>query len=279
MKKFLACVMAGALAFSTLPGCASKYGTQKTTVNYYPACYQPIQDLRNSEHDVAKGTAAGAVVGALGGALLGLLASGGKWQGAVVGGAAGGVAGAVGGNIYASKQKEADDNRRLASYLQDIDGDISNLDITGAAARNSLQCYERQFAALVRDIKARTISREAAQARYSEISSGREEAIAILGDAAAYARNLDQQYEQALAAEQQQLQAPAKRAQGVATARKNSAAINTVRKRKQAFTQVASSLESEKSAAQTVSSQNTAEIQRLMREFDDSEHRLKLNRA
>lgn len=279
MKKTLVCFLAVALVMPVLTGCASKYGEQKTVVNYYPACYQPIQELREREHNVAKTTVGGAVVGALGGAFLGFLASGGKWEGAVIGAAAGGVTGTVAGNIYASKQQEVDDNRRLASYLQDIDGDISNLDVVGAAARNSLQCYDRQFATLIKDMKAGTISREAAQARYGEISSGREEAIAILGDAASYARNLDSQYEQALVAEQRNLETPVKVAEGPVAVKRKSAAINTARKRKTTLVQAANSFDAEKSAAQRVSGSQNAEMQTVLRDLDLSKSRLEQNRV
>lgn len=279
MRRLGALTLIAVLTLPVLPGCASKYGEQKTAVNYYPACYRPIQDLRDREHDVAKATAGGGIMGALGGALIGLLATG-KWEGAVMGGAMGGVAGTVAGNIYASKQREADDNRRIASYLQDIQGDISNLDVVGAAARNSLECYDRQFAVLVREIKDRTITRDAAQARYAEIVSGREEAIAILGNAANHARSLDQEYEKALMAEQQQLQTPAKMAQGPVAASQKAAAINTVRKRKSvALNQTAASLETDKSRAQTVSSQQKAEMTNVLREAEDAEKALKEIRA
>lgn len=260
MRKLWVYILVCMLCLPTLPGCASKYGEQTTSVNYYPACYRPIQDLRENEYNVAKTTAGGAMLGALGGALLGLLASGGKWQGAVVGGAAGGVAGTVAGNVYATKQQEADDNRRLASYLQDIDGDISHLDVVGAAARNSLQCYDRQFAVLLRDIKARTISRESAQARYAEISSGREEAIALMGDAVTHARSLDQQYEEALIVEQRQLQAPVRQARSPMTANRKQAVIHAARQRKSVLTQKTSSLEAERVQAQNTTSMQLAEL-------------------
>lgn len=270
MKKAFSSLLAALMVFSMLPGCASKYGEQKTTVNYYPTCYRPIQELRQNENNVAKTTAGGAAMGALGGILLGLLASGGKWEGAVVGGATGAVAGTMAGNMYARKQQEMDDNRRLASYLQDIDGDISNLDIVGASARNSLQCYDRQFAVLLSQIKAKSIAQEAAQARYNEIVSGREEAIALLGNAATHARDLDQQYEQALLAEQQQLQTPAKQAQGQVAISRKASAISTARKRKSALTQTAASLEREKSAASAVTSQQNMEIKAAMQDIQET---------
>lgn len=250
-------------------GCASKYGTQKTAVNYYPACYSPIADLRQNEHGTAAGTATGAVIGALGGALVGLLATGGKWQGAVVGGATGGVAGTMAGNMYARKQQEADDNRRLASYLQNLDGDISHLDLAGAAARTSLQCYDRQFNQLVAAIRAHQIDRQSAAARYAEISSGREEAIAILGDAAQYGRNLDQQYEQAFMNEEQNLATPTPQAASkpkVAAKKKN---LETARSKKQALAQKTRVIEQQKSEAQEASARQTREINEVLANLED----------
>lgn len=228
MSRLSAIFISFALVLPIMTGCASKYGEQKTVVNYYHACYAPIKDLRDHEHDVAKGTAVGGVVGALGGALVGLLATG-KVEGAVMGAAAGGATGLVAGNIYASKQKEADDNVRLASYLQDLDGDISNLDATGAAARSSLQCYDKQFNSLVASIKSRSIAREAAQARFAEIMSGREEATKILGQVVYNARDLAQQYEQAFVQEEKAIQSPQKASQGQAVLKARKKAINNGR--------------------------------------------------
>lgn len=250
-------------------GCASKYGTRKTAVNYYPACYNPIADLRQNEHGTAAGTATGAVIGALGGALIGLLATGGKWQGAVVGGATGGVAGTVAGNIYAKKQQEADDNRRLASYLQDLDGDISNLDLAGAAARTSLQCYDRQFNLLVAAIRAKQIDRQSAAARYAEISSGREEAIAILGNAAQYGRNLDQQYEQAFMSEEQNISKPAQSAASKPKAAASKRNLETARSKKQTLVHKTRVIEQQKSEAQETSARQTREINEVMANLED----------
>lgn len=263
MRSLTFCLILIFAAMPFLSGCASKYGTQKTSVNYYPACYRPIAELRKSEHDVAKTTAGGAALGAIGGALLGLLASGGKWEGAVAGAAAGGVAGTMAGNIYAKKQKEADDNRRLASYLQDIDGDISNLDIEKAAAKNSLQCYDGQFKKLLGQIKARKIARPAAQERFAEISAGREEAIAILGNAASQGQNLSQEYEKAFINEEEQIKTQQKTAEGRQAYQKKAEAIQTARKRKAALDNKTGELKIEKAQAQNQS-------QDQLKEFNDA---------
>lgn len=252
----ICCLLAG--------GCASRYGEQHTQVNYYPACYAPIRDLRDRENDVGRTTAGGAVVGALGGALVGLLATGGKWQGAMVGAAAGGATGAVAGNIYAKKRRVADDNMRLASYLQDIDGDISQMDVTAAAARASLQCYDRQFNALLTNIRAGKVTRSEAGARYAEISSGREEAIALLGSAASYGRDLDARYEQAFRQEEADLRAPARGAAGNRKEAGNQLAA--ARRRKQQLSTRAEALTREKASAEA---ESASQLNRLQSSLSD----------
>ena len=209
----LTTVFAFVFAFAT-GGCASRYGAQRTQVQFYPGCYQPIAQLRQSEHSVLKGTAGGAALGVLAGALLGALSSdrGDRGKSAVIGGVVGGVSGGMMGNVYAQKQQIADENRRMASYLEDLEGDISGLDIVSASARTSLQCYDHQFQNLVGNIRARRVSRGQAERMFSEIRSGREEAIAILGQAETQGRELDRQYQAALAEEERVLAQPAQSA-------------------------------------------------------------------
>lgn len=261
MRKSLILLFAASLL--VMSGCASKYGEQRTTVNYYPACYKPINDLRENEHNVAKSTATGAVVGAASGALIGLLTTG-DWRGALMGAAVGGVGGTMVGNMYGRKQQEKDDNIRLASYLQDIDGDISNLDVTSAAARSSLQCYDREFQALLSSIRARQISREAAQQRFTEIQNGREEAIAILGNVVTQGTSLDREYEQAFASEQQQIDSPQAMAQGRAAYQQKARTLNTARQKKRAITRKVEEVRSERIQAQNTSSSQSREIQEAM---------------
>ena len=251
-----------------LPGCASKYGEQHTNVAYYPSCYRPIDDLRRSEHTVAKSTATGAVLGAAGGALIGLLTTG-KWQGAVMGAAMGGVGGSMVGNAYGSQQQQREDNMRLNRYLQELDGDISNLDVASAAARSSLQCYDREFQALLGGIRSGQISREVAHSRYVEIQNGREEAIAILGDAAAQGESLDQQYEQAFASEEQQIRSPQAMSQGQAAYQQKASALNAARKRKQAITRKTASIREEKTQAQNVTRSQNKEINDALSQLRD----------
>lgn len=259
MSRLTALFISFSLILPVLSGCASKYGEQRTAVNYYPACYAPIQDLRDREHNVAKSTAVGGVLGALGGALVGILATG-KMEGAVMGAAVGGAGGLVAGNIYASKQQQADDNMRLASYLQDMEGDISHLDVSGAAAQSSLQCYNRQFNALIAAIKAKAVSREAAQARFAEIMSGREEANAILGQVVSNARALQQEYENAFIQEERNIQAPQKAAQGAAATQAKKQAINRGRQRSKQFSTVERKWQDVKTSANEETSRQQREI-------------------
>ncbi len=203
MRRLLSCLLTAALLVS-VSGCASKYGTQQTVVNYYPACYDPIKKLRDSEQAVNRQTAGGAAVGALGGALLGLLVTG-KAEGAVVGAVAGGATGAVAGNMIAKKQQIADDNRRMASYLQDLEGDISGLDIVSTSARTSLQCYNKQFRMLVKDIKSKRVTRQQAERMFAEIQSGTQEAVNLLGTAETNGRDMERQYREALTQEEQKI--------------------------------------------------------------------------
>ena len=256
MRKPLFIILALALVLPTglLSGCASKYGTQKTHVNYYPACYRPIHDLRASEHKVAEGTAGGAFIGAMGGALLGFLTTG-KAEGALVGGVAGAATGAVVGNIYAKKKQISDENRRMASYLEDIDGDIRSLDIVSASARTTLDCYDREFKVLLNDIRTRRISRREAEERYGEITSGREEAIALLGNAVNNGRDLDRQYEQAFVEEERSV-------------KRGSKGLTQAKRRKQNLTSRVNEVSRQKQQAENQSVSNQRDFSARLQEID-----------
>ena len=201
----LLCLVVGLLFLS---GCASsQYGEQITTVHYYPRCYAPINDLRQADKDFNKNVAGGAVGGALIGALVGYLATG-KAEGAAIGAGAGAVVGTGVGYAKAKQERIADDNRRMASYLVDIDGDISGIDRATAAARVSRDCYEREFQQAVADFKAQRISREDLTRRYQEIKDGSTEASNILGSVIASTTEKEQQYQQAISEEAQKANKP-----------------------------------------------------------------------
>lgn len=207
MRNPLTLLLIGLFLASSLCGCASKYGKQQTTVVYYPQCYDPIQKLRDDESSTTNQTVGGAALGALFGGVIGALTTG-KVQGALVGAAAGGVAGGVAGNMVAKKRQIADQNARMASYLSDLDGDIAGLDIVSASARTSLQCYDKQFTALIKAYKEKRITRDQLRNMYDEIRSGTREAASLLGSAAAKGRDLENQYQDALQQEEQTMAAP-----------------------------------------------------------------------
>ena len=201
-----------------LSGCASsKYGPQITTVQYYPSCYAPINDLRQADSDFNKNVAGGAVGGALVGALVGFLATG-NTQGTLIGAGTGAVVGTGVGYAKAKQERIADDNRRMASYLVDIDGDISGMDRATAAASVARDCYSREFNGAVADFKAKRISREELARRYQEIKDGSTEAGNILGAVIASASEKEQQYQQAIAEEAKKTNQPVPVAAPKATA-------------------------------------------------------------
>lgn len=240
------------LAFSMTAGCASKYGTPQTKVNYYPACYDPIKKLRDSEYSTAEGTATGAALGVAGGALLGFLATG-KVEGALVGGVAGGVAGGVIGNQIAKNQQIADDNKRMAAYMEDLNGSITDLDIASASARASLQCYDKQFKLLLAGIRQKKVSKAKAEQMFAEIESGTREASSILGTLEDDAADMARQYQAALASERQNMQ---KKGSSV-RARKD---LNRAQKRCDALQQNVQKVNAQKAAADEQVQQQKAEL-------------------
>ena len=184
-------------------GCAtSQYGEQITTVAYYPQCYAPIQALRDADAEFNKTVGISTGMGILGGALIGLLATG-KAEGALIGAAAGGVAGAGLGYAKARQERIADDNKRMASYLVDLEGDISGVDRATAAARTARDCYNRQFRQAIDDYKAGRMPRQELTDRYTEIKNGCVEAGNILGSVIAVADDKERDYQEAVRSEAQ----------------------------------------------------------------------------
>ena len=181
-----------------ISGCTSKYGEQKTKVNYYPQCYQPVNQLRQDENSTGKSTAAGAVGGALLGALIGGLATG-KASGAVAGAVAGGAAGAVAGNIYGKSKTQDLDAAYLRQYSQQLGTEAASMNRSTAAAKVAAKCYDEQFKLAAGQFKAGQITRMEFQDRYNEIRSGLEETSFILNDTATTMSKKDSEYQQALA--------------------------------------------------------------------------------
>ncbi len=187
------------LAVSLLSGgCASKYGAQKTRVDHYPQCYQPVAQLRQDENSAGAGTAVGAAGGALLGALIGGLATG-KVEGALAGAAVGGVSGAVAGNIYGKSQARDRDAAYLQAYSRQLGSEAASMNRATAAARVAAKCYDEQFQLAANQFKAGQISRLDFQNRYTEIRSGLEETSFILNSTATTMAQKDSEYQQALA--------------------------------------------------------------------------------
>jgi len=198
-KLVTSCLIA-VMGFTSLTGCASKYGTQLTHPECYPECYEPIHQLRDKENNVAKGAGVGAAVGCASGTAVGLI-KGKKWQDALVGCLAGGIMGAAIGAYYEKRQVDKDTNVRMAAYIRDLDGDISNLNIETVSAQRAIECYKRRFDEATVQFKKGLISREDYGKKYHEISSGMREAQMILGENVATAQKIDQQYNDAFAKE------------------------------------------------------------------------------
>jgi outer membrane lipoprotein SlyB len=184
------------LAYMMLFGCASKYGEQITTVKYYSECYQPIQHLRDAEKEFNNKVAGSIVAGVLLGAVAGALT--GKPQYIIAGALAGGVVAGAAGYAKAKRDQIKDDTQRMASYLKDLDGDISGLNAVTAAASVARQCYDKQFDKAVEDFKAGRMTRAELNERHQEIRSGGVEASTILGTVVDSATKKELAYQQAL---------------------------------------------------------------------------------
>lgn len=271
------------LLFSS--GCASKYGEQKTTVEYYPACYKPIEDLRQSEHGKSKTTVAGIIIGGtlgvVGGAVIGA-ASGFRPEGIAAGAIVGAIAGGLISNIYWDHHKIKEDNKRLATYLETIDGNITGMDVVTASATSSLQCYDREFNLLITAMRDKTIDKDAAAKRFAEISSGREEAINILVEVSKYGRDLHKEYEGAMHNEKVELLDPTppqtkkpkprliqqyhERRRNIKT---NEKAIQRVTNKSEQLIEKSDSIKRLQNEAESVTAKQTEEINKIMADLAD----------
>ncbi len=184
--------------FST--GCASKYGAQTTQVAYYPACYQPVSDLRRDEANINDSTSTGLVIGALLGALIGGVATG-DAKGAVVGAAAGGAVGAVGGHAYATSEAKDRDAEFYRQYASQLDAETIQMSRANAAAKIAAQCYDKEFKKVVADAQAGNISKIELTNRYEEIRSGLEETSRILNVTYNNMHQKDAEYQKVMAEE------------------------------------------------------------------------------
>jgi len=182
-------------------GCAStNYGQQQTTVSYYPQCYAPIQELRKADSNFNTTVATSTAVGAGLGILAGLLITG-SVEGAIIGGVSGAASGALIGYGQAKRNRIQDDNLRMASYLNDIDGDISGLNRATGAARISRQCYDNAFRVALASYNDKKISKVEFRAKLNEIKNGSAETAMILGQIITGASEKEKAYQEAITAE------------------------------------------------------------------------------
>lgn len=201
IHRFLSLLILVLFLFVTvLTGCQSKYGAQKTTVNYYPQCYTPVAQLRKDENSVATSTATGAAGGALLGALIGGLATG-KVEGALAGAVAGGAAGAVGGHAYGKSQAQKRDAEYMRTYMRQLGSEAAAMDRASAAATVAMQCYDKEFKRASQQFRAGQINRLEYEARYKEIRSGLEETAFILKSTMDTMSQRDAEYQRTLAGE------------------------------------------------------------------------------
>ena len=251
MKQRLMYLFIFVMFVSLSTGCASKYGAQETEVHYYPACYDPIKKLRDEEAEINKATAAGALGGFLVGITGGILS--GKPESAIASTVLGTAFGAVVSNQIAKTRQIKNQNQRMAAYIQNINGNVSNLDIQTVSAKNALQCYEQQFKLLMKAIKRKQVTQEEAKRMFAEIESGTREATRILGVLEDNSRDMEKQYRAALATEEQDLQKSGKK-QSRSKARKTRTDLRKVQ----------NSCDSIQTTTKKINSQKIAAEQRLL---------------
>ncbi len=176
---------------------------QTTRVEYYPACYEPVAQLRKANDHFSEVIAAGVVMGAMTGALAGALTTKGrdKGKGAAIGAIGGAMAGGMAAYAQANRKEYADTRQRMASYAADMRAASSGLQGTNAAGRAATACYDREFKALVTSVKAGTMSKEDGRKRYAEIKSGLDEVATLMGTVAANAQKRKDEFQTAVSEE------------------------------------------------------------------------------
>lgn len=170
-----------------ISGCASVGGgvsskvAATTKADYYPACYEPVSQLRSSDAAMQKSVATGAVAGGLLGGLAGALSGGDNaGRNALIGATAGALVGGAAG-YYSARQKQiADDRQRIASYAGDFERSAEDLDRNILYAKTAQDCYQREFGNLQAAHRARSISDNEGRRRFAEIVSGLKETNALL---------------------------------------------------------------------------------------------------
>lgn len=254
-------------AFSALllGGCASVGGgvsskvAATTKANYYPACYEPVSQLRSSDAAMQKSVATGAIAGGLLGGLAGALSGGehtarntliGATAGALVGGAAG---------YYSERQKQiADDQQRIASYGGDFERSSDDLDRSIAYAKAAQDCYQREFGKLQAAHRAKSMSDSEGRSRFAEIVSGLQETNALLAAVDGRAGEDIDTYTQAYETDLQQV--GVERQTVVALASKPAANSKAVPQEAVATEQKLQQATAKRTEAQTVSSRGSSMV-------------------
>lgn len=189
-RSTLVLAIAGSLG---LHGCANLPGQESqvssvprlVTTDYYPNCYQPVEDLRRydvsarmakrQEEARTAGILAGAALGAIAGAALD---RGNRGRGALLGGLAGSLLGAMATaqqDQGATEQAEQDRADLTDKYAYYIDGDVSDMDLTLASAQKAQRCYQKAYSKLLRDKKRGRVSADEGRKRLTEIVDGLQE--------------------------------------------------------------------------------------------------------
>ena len=194
-RSTLVLAIAGSLG---LHGCANMPGQESqvssvprlVTTNYYPNCYQPVEELRRydvsarmakrQEEARTAGILAGAALGAIAGAALDRNNRG---RGALLGGLAGSLIGAMATaqQDQGATQQAAQDRSNLADkYAYYIDGDVSDMDLTLASAQKAQGCYQKEYSRLLRDKKRGRVTAQEGRQRLTEIVDGLQETNGLI---------------------------------------------------------------------------------------------------
>lgn len=176
---FLALIAVASMALVSGCGVPSKLGTQTVQINYYPACYRPITDVRASAQKVREDTATGAAMGAAVGAAAGLARSG-SLRGALIGGVTGAIVGGVGTYLVSSSIQDQVLNERFRSYNSSMTQNMSRLQNAVKAARLATDCYDKAYRSLKKSYQKGAIGKAEMLARLKEIRDGSNDARQIL---------------------------------------------------------------------------------------------------
>lgn len=183
-----------------LNGCANMPGQESSapvagvprlvSTSYYPKCYQPVEELRRydasarmakrQEEAKTAGVLTGVAIGAVAGALLD---KGNPGRGAVLGGLAGGIIGAMATaqqDDSSARQAAQDRSKMTRKYADYIGGDVSDMDLTLAAAQKAQSCYQSEFTKLIKDKKRGRISAQEGRPRMAEIVAGLQETNSLI---------------------------------------------------------------------------------------------------